>query len=88
MNDCRDKLELKFGRRDLLDTLDEVRADVVAGKIEGLLVIGLREGEAGFHRTFAWKDDMEYRWARFAAAVGSAYHELQADGLPDTSVAA
>jgi hypothetical protein len=83
--DCRDKLELKYGRRDLLETLEEVRKRVVAGETEGILIveIGERDGDKGFGQLFAWKDDMNFRWSRFAAAVGSVYHWLQTNGLSD-----
>lgn len=80
MNDCRDKLELKYGRRDLLDVLDESKERAGAGEIEGILVIELREDKE-IHRAFAWKDDMQFRWARFAAAAGAVVHELNAEGL-------
>ncbi len=83
-DDCRDRLELKFGRRDLLETLDEARERVAAGKTEGILAIELfDDDDKSIKREFAWKDDMDYRWCRFTAAVGSVLHELNENGLED-----
>lgn len=74
------KLKLYYGGGDLLEAIDDLRARVVNGEIEGLVIAAAtKDMMCGW--TWAWHDDMVAAWARMLAAVISAQHELTGHGL-------
>lgn len=76
-------LELKYGRKDLLTTLDEARERVIAGKVEAIVLIDFRDSDDTHGESVSWKDDMLHPWARVVAALGSMLARLHAEGLED-----
>lgn len=68
------------GGRDLVEVLDDAKARVLTGELEGVIVVGITS-----HNTFgwhgAWKDGAAAPFARLLAAVASCQHDLLTDGL-------
>jgi hypothetical protein len=77
-------LELKYGRKDILDMLDEVRERVTNGDVEAVIAIEFYSNdERNIGNNVAWKDDMAFPWSRMVAAAGSLTHELYSEGLQE-----
>lgn len=74
-------MQLIYGSRDMLETLDDVREKAVLGELEAVVVIPLTH--ESFTSLVAWRDDMPYYWSRIAAAVATAAHQIMLEGLED-----
>lgn len=75
-------LELRYGRKDLLTTLDETREKIIAGELDAIAIIAItKDGQHEFNTS--WIDDMPFYWARIVAAVHDFEFHLHHDGLED-----
>ena len=73
------KLECYYGGGDLLAAIDDLRARIVAGEIESIVITACTaDRRCGWH--WAKRDDMKFPWARMVAAHAAAGEELLREG--------